>query len=114
MTGAAVRFSYRVAVGESDTDGVSIDANSLSLNSGTIKDSTDDIDAVLNHRAVAANAGHKVDGVRPELATTGGAVANGTTLTLTYDEPLDGSSMPRRAPSRCLGEISPGRSPESG
>ena len=94
VTGAAVRFSYRVAVGESDTDGVSIEANSLSLNSGTIKDGTDDIDAVLNHRAVAANAGHKVDGVRPELETTGGAVANGTNLTLTYDEPLDGSSMP--------------------
>ena len=77
-----------------DTDGVSIDANSLSLNSGTIKDSTDDIDAVLNHRAVAANAGHKVDGVKPELATAVGAVANGATLTLTYDEPLDGTSMP--------------------
>ena len=93
-TGAAVTFSYRVAVGESDADGVSIDANSLSLNSGTIKDGTEDIDAVLNHRAVAANAGHKVDGVRPDLAATGGAVANGTRLTLTYDEPLDGSSMP--------------------
>ena len=94
VTGAAVTFSYRVAAGESDTDGVSIDANSLSLNSGTIKDSTDDTDAVLNHRAVAANAGHKVDGVKPELAATGGAVVNGTTLTLTYDEPLDGSSTP--------------------
>ena len=94
VTGAAVRFSYRVAVGESDTDGVSIEANSLSLNSGTIKDSTDDIDAVLNHRAVAANAGHKVDGVKPDLAIAGAAVANGATLTLTYDEPLDGTSMP--------------------
>ncbi len=94
VTGAAVTFSYRVAVGESDTDGVSIDANRLSLNSGTIKDGTDDIDAVLNHRAVAANAGHKVDGVKPELATAVGAVANGATLTLTYDEPLDGTSMP--------------------
>ena len=73
---------------------MSIDANSLSLNRGTIKDSTDDIDAVLNHRAVAANAGHKVDGVKPELATAVGAVANGATLTLTYDEPLDGTSMP--------------------
>ena len=65
VTGAAVTFSYQVAVGESDTDGVSIDANSLSLSGGTIKDSTDDIDAVLNHRAVAANAGHKVEGVKP-------------------------------------------------
>ena len=95
MTGAAAVFSYRVAADESDTDGVSIEANSLSLNRGTIKDSTDDIDAVLNHRAVAANAGHKVDAVKPELATAGGAVANGETLTLTYDEPLDGTSTPQ-------------------
>ena len=74
---------------------MSIDANSLSLNSGTIEDSTDNaIDAVLNHKAVAANAGHKVDGVRPDLAATAGAVANGTTLTLTYEEPLNGSSTP--------------------
>ena len=94
VTGAAVRFSYRVADRETDTDGVSIEANSLSLNGGTIKDSTDDIDAVLNHRAVAANSGHKVDGVKPDLATAGAAVANGATLTLTYDEPLDGTSMP--------------------
>ena len=94
VTGAAVTFSYRVAAAESDTDGVSIDANSLSLNRGTIKDSTDDIDAVLNHRVVAANAGHKVDGVKPDLAIAGAAVANGATLTLTYDEPLDGTSMP--------------------
>ena len=87
-------FTYSVAEGDEDTNGVGIEANSLSLNRGTIKDSTDDIDAVLNHRAVAANAGHKVDGVKPELATAGGAVANGATLTLTYDEPLDGTSMP--------------------
>ena len=87
-------FAYSVAEGDEDTNGVGIEANSLSLNRGTIKDSTDDIDAVLNHRAVAANAGHKVDGVKPELATAGGAVANGATLTLTYDEPLDGTSMP--------------------
>ena len=33
-------------------------------------------------------AGHKVDGVKPELAATG-AVVNGTTLTLTYDEAVD-------------------------
>ena len=49
---------------------------------------------MLNHRTVAANAGHNVDGVKPELAATDSAVANGATLTLTYDEPLDGSSTP--------------------
>ena len=38
--------------------------------------------------------GHKVDAVKPELAASGGAVVDGTTLTLTYDEPLDRSSTP--------------------
>ena len=39
-------------------------------------------------------AGHKVDGVKPELAASGGAVVDGTTLRLTYSEPLGGSSTP--------------------
>ena len=36
----------------------------------------------------------EVDGVKPELAATGGAVVNGATLTLTYTETLDSSSTP--------------------
>ena len=64
-----------------------------SLSGGTIRDEARN-NAELGHEVLAANSGHKVDGVRPELETTGGAVANGETLTLTYDEPLDGTSMP--------------------
>ena len=64
-----------------------------SLSGGTIRDGAGH-NAVLGHEAVTPQAGHKVDGVKPELAATGGAVVNGTTLTLTYDEPLDGSSTP--------------------
>ena len=90
---AALVFGYDVADGESDADGVSIEANSLSLSGGTIRDGTDN-DAVLDHGAVTPQVGHKVDGVRPELADGGGAAIDGTTLTLTYDEPLDGSSTP--------------------
>ena len=89
-TGALV-FGYTVAAGESDTDGVGVETDSLS--GGTIRDGAGH-NAVLDHQAVAANASHKVDGVRPRLAATGGAVVDGTTLTLTYDEPLDGSSTP--------------------
>ena len=94
VEGAVVAFSYQVAGGDTDADGVSIDANSLSLNGGSIRDSTEDVDAVLDHGAVAANTGHKVDGVKPALDASGGAVVDGTTLTLTYDEPLDRSSRP--------------------
>ena len=89
---AKLVFAYEVADGDSDTDGVSIEADSLSLNGGTITDGADN-DAVLNHEAVAPQAGHKVDGVKPELATNDGAVADGATLTLTYDGPLDAGSL---------------------
>ena len=84
-------LAYQVAGGESDTDGVGVEADSLS--GGTIRDGSDN-EAVLDHDGLAADAGHKVDAVRPELAASGGAVVNGTALTLTWDEPLDGSSTP--------------------
>ena len=90
---ATLLFSYTVADGESDTDGVSIEADSLSRNGGTIQDAADNA-AVLDHEALAADSSHKVDGVKPELAVTGGAVVDGATLTLTYNETLDGSSTP--------------------
>ena len=90
---ATLLFSYTVADGESDTNGVSIEADSLSRNGGTIQDAADN-DAVLDHEALAADSSHKVDGVKPELAVTGGAVVDGATLTLTWSETLDGSSTP--------------------
>ena len=93
-TGAAAVFVYMVADGESDTDGVSIEANSLTLNGGRIRDGANN-NALLTHDGLAANAGHKVDGVKPALAANGGAVVNGTTLTLTFGERLDGSSTPQ-------------------
>ena len=88
---AALVFTYQVADGESDTDGVGVEADSLS--GGTIRDEARN-DAVLDHDGLAADAGHKVDAVKPELAASGGAVVDGTRLTLTWDEPLDGSSRP--------------------
>ena len=89
----ALVFGYQVAQGESDTDGVGVEADSLS--GGTIRDVAQN-PGVLNHEGVSADAGHRVDGVRPELAASGGAVVSGTTLTLIYDEPLDRSSTPER------------------
>ncbi len=89
----ALVFTYEVADGDSDTGGVGVEEDGLSLNGGTIKDTSDN-PAELDHDELAANSSHKVDGVKPELAATGGAVVNGTTMTLTYDEPLDRSSTP--------------------
>ncbi len=88
---AALVFGYEVADGESDTDGVGVEADSLS--GGTIRDEARN-NAELDHEVLAANSGHKVDGVKSELAASGGAVVNGTTLRLTYSEPLGGSSPP--------------------
>ena len=109
--GKVLVFTHTVADGEGDTDGVLIEANQLSLNSGTIKDAADN-DAVLDHQAVAADTRHRVDGVKPKLATAGGAAVNLATITLTYDEPLNGSSTPsRRALFRLSGRrLSPERS----
>ncbi len=89
----ALVFAYEVADVDSDTSGVGVEEDGLSLNGGTIKDASDN-PAVLDHDELAGNSSHKVDGVKPELAATGGVVVNGTTMTLTYDEPLDRSSTP--------------------
>ena len=59
-----------VADGESDDVGVSVEANSLTLNGGRIRDGANN-NAVLTHDGLAADAGHKVDGVKPALAATG-------------------------------------------
>ena len=57
--GRDVTFRYTVAVGDSDDDGVSIIANQISLNGGTIR-SPSSIDADLSHDTVDSDAGHKV------------------------------------------------------
>ena len=88
---AALVFAYEVADGDSDTDGVGVEENSLS--GGTIEDPSDNT-AELAHDGLSGDSGHRVDGVRPGLAATGGAVVDGTTLILTYDEGLDRSSTP--------------------
>ena len=76
--GSSAVFSYAVAEGDTDSDGISIGGNKLTLNSGSIKDAADN-DANLSHNALADKDGHKVDGIRPRisrfflLASTGGS-----------------------------------------
>ena len=70
-TTALVFSGYTVAANDEDTDGLSIEANKLDANGGTIKETADaTVDAVLTHAAVAASTNHKVDGVKPTLVTT--------------------------------------------
>ena len=63
VRGIRMVFDYSVAEGDSDEDGVGIDANAISLNGGTIKDAAGN-DAVLTHSAAAESSSHLVDGSR--------------------------------------------------
>ena len=63
----AVVFRYTVAEGDSDTNGVAIDANKLRMNGGSIRDGAGN-DADLSHDALATQANHRVDGIRPRIS----------------------------------------------
>ena len=65
--GSAVVFSYTVAEGDSDSNGIAIRANKLTLNSGSINDAADNA-ANLSYNALADQNGHKVDGIRPRIS----------------------------------------------
>ena len=67
-SGANVDFTYTVQVGDADTDGISVDANSVALNGGTIKDG-DSHNAALSHAGLAAQSSHKVDAIVPTIWT---------------------------------------------
>ena len=91
--GTALVFAYTVASGDEDTDCIEIAVNALENHGGSTIVLTSDTStaAALDHAAVAASTSHQVDGVAPELQS---ATVNGTALTLSYDEALDGSSVP--------------------
>ena len=57
---AAQAFSYTVLVGDDDADGVSVLANSLALDGGTIQATDDSANATITH-PVMTFASHKVD-----------------------------------------------------
>ena len=65
---AQLVFSYTVAAGDEDTDGIAVVANSLALNGGAIRAGA--TNATLAHAALQAND-HKVDGIAPTV-TVGG------------------------------------------
>ena len=85
---------YTVAVNDSAPNGIAIAANKLTLNGGTIRATgSTTLNAGLAHGAVAIDAGHKVDGSRPTLVTTGSEApttsTDGTQVILTFSETID-------------------------
>ena len=87
--------------GDEDTDGVSIGAGRIALNGGTIRNATDD-DADLEHDGLAAQSGHKVDGVFPTV--DGAPRVDGTVLTFSYVEAIDSSSTLAASRFKAVGD----------
>ena len=72
-------FRYTVVQADADTDGISIGASALALNSGTIADARNGTTAAalgLGSHALSAAAGHKVDGTLAGASVTGVAVSS--------------------------------------
>ena len=87
-----VTCDYLVAVGDTAPTGIAIRANALTpngarfqLGSGLTANTTYVVP--LAHRALAAQAGHKVDGVRPTL-TSAETSPDGTQVLLTFSEEI--------------------------
>ena len=60
--GHSMTFRYTVKAGDRDEDGISIPANALSLDGGTITAADGVTDALLTHEAMAPDGDSKVDG----------------------------------------------------
>lgn len=82
-------FSYTIQAGQTDVNGISIDANSFNLNGGSIRDYSGN-NAILTHDAVADNDRFIVDTAAPTLSSATpsntGAVALDANIMLTFNE----------------------------
>ena len=81
----ALTFTYTVLSGQTDANGISIDLNSLNLNSGTIKDAAGN-NATITHTAVTDNASYMVDTTAPTATLTTGTYANTASATVQSSE----------------------------
>ncbi|CAN1497043.1 VCBS repeat [Burkholderiaceae bacterium] len=90
----AIAFSYTILAGQTDANGISINANSLNLNGGTLKDAVGN-NATQNFALVADNISYKVDTSAPvAVADVNSGTEDITTLTgsvATNDTSKDGS-----------------------
>ena len=81
-----LEFSYTVAEGDEDTDGISVISDGLTLNGGTI--SAGGTAANLTGVGPISFTGILVDGIRPTLDSATVA-EDGTSIDLVFDEPYD-------------------------
>jgi hypothetical protein len=96
-------FSYVVTNVDLDRDGFSISANTLELNSGTIRDLSSN-DATLTHGAITATIALRIDGVPPTLSNV--SVPNsGTSITLGFSETISSTISPYSAFTLMVGSV---------
>lgn len=74
LASGPVHFRYTVAASDSDSNGISIDADALTLNGGTIRIQGGTTNAALDlgRHAISNSSTHKVDGEREGGGETGG------------------------------------------
>ena len=105
-------FRYTVRAGDEDGNGISVAANSLELNGGTIVARSGGVGAGLAHAAIAADSSRKVDGgtLAAPLAPTGlSATASGwSAIDLSWTAPAADATT-RAAVTGYRVEVSNGR-----
>ena len=72
-------FKYTLVAADSDSDGISVAANAIRLNGGSIKAAADGTtDANLAHAALSPGSDHKVDGSKNEVPVVTGVAFVGS------------------------------------
>ena len=93
----ALVFEYTVVAEDADSDGISINANALTLDSNDKIEGSDNDTADITHAALAAQSDHKVDGTRtppPTLPTGLTAVAGNAMVKLAWTAPEEAGTSP--------------------
>ena len=87
----ALVFNYTVLAGQTDANGISIAANSLLLNGGTLLDSAGNA-ATISHGPVADNAAYMVDTTAPTVALVAPTsfTGSGGAFTFNFSEAVTG------------------------
>ncbi|WP_404463172.1 cadherin domain-containing protein [Vreelandella aquamarina] len=93
---ASLIFQYTIQAGQADANGISIAANALQLNGGTLADAAGN-NATLTHAAVLDNTSYLVDTTAPTLSSSTPidgttAVAVGNNIVLTFNELVQAGS----------------------
>jgi len=88
--GTTLVFKYTIQAGDNDTNGISIRANALALDNGTIMDLAEN-NAILTHSVVDNNSSYKVDTTAPSvdnftLSDTALKIGDNATVTLVFSE----------------------------